>query len=114
MVTLTITESTWMMAGVSIAVVFIILVLLVGVLHIFSVIAAKAPHTKGPKKITVPSAPEEPLLPGKPSDDAEDERLAAVAVAIHLHLSRAHDDESGVITIQPTASPWHAVLNPRF
>jgi Na+-transporting methylmalonyl-CoA/oxaloacetate decarboxylase gamma subunit len=114
MTTLIITESTWMMAGISVAVVFVILVLLVGVLHIFSVIAAKAPHAKGPRVLEVAPAPEEPLLAGKPSTDAEDERLAAVAVAVHLFLSRAHDDESGVITINQAASQWHAVLNPRL
>ena len=114
MITLSITESTWIIAGISIAVVFCILVLLVGVLHIFSVIAAKAPQTKGPRVLSVPSAPEEPLLAGKPSTDAEDERLAAVAVAVHMFLSRAHDDESGVITIHQTPSYWHSELNPEL
>ena len=102
------------MAGVSVGVVFFILVLLVVVLHIFSVIASKAPQTKGPRVLPVAPAPEEPLLAGKPSDDAENERLAAVSVALHLYLSRAHDDESGVITIHHTPTYWHSELNPEL
>jgi len=107
----------WLMAGICVSTVFFILILLVVVLHIFSVIAARTNIKQKETNDAVPSAPANPLTAGEPAsaDDAENENLAAVATAVHLFLSRAHDDESGVLTIHQTpGSGWHAVLNPRM
>ena len=115
MTTLTVTTESWEMAGISIAVVFAILVVLVLVLYIFSWINGAITLQRTPHVLEVNDAPAKPLAAGKPADAAEEEKLAAVAVAVHLFLSRAHDDESGVLTINPTPSTgWHAVLNPRM
>lgn len=112
---LAITNQTWEMAGISIGVVFGILVLLVFVLYIFSWVNSLFSIKRTPRVLDVNEAPEKPLAAGKPADNAEDENLAAVAVAVHLFLSRAHDDESGVLTITHGESAgWHAELNPRL
>ena len=106
---------TWEMAGISIGVVFGILVLLVFVLYIFSWLSSIHTIKRTPRQMDLASAPATPLAAGKPADEAEDENLAAVAVAVHLYLSRAHDDESGVLTIKTAPSTgWHSVLNPRM
>ncbi len=111
---LAITSETWAIAGISVSVVFGILVLLVLVLYIFSWLSSLHTIERDHKELDVPKAPKQPLAAGKPADDAEDENLAAVAVAVHLYLSRAHDDESGKLTIKQTATNWGPVLNPRL
>jgi hypothetical protein len=41
-----------------------------------------------------------------------EEDMAAVATAVYLYLNSAHDEESGVLTIQnDERSLWHAELN---
>ena len=103
------------MAGISITVVFLILVLLVFLLNVFSWLSSIHTIKRTPRVMDVPSAPSKPLAAGKPADSAEEENLAAVAVAVHLFLNCAHDDESGVLTIkQNTTSGRHAELNPRM
>lgn len=102
-----ITTATWYLAGISVAVVFSILIVLVLVLYIFSYIA-KSSTTQ-----THPDAPK-PLAPGMHMDQAGED-LAIVATAVYLYLNSAQDEESGVITIADTQNPgWHAVINPRL
>lgn len=82
------------MAGMSVGVVFLILVLLVLVLQVFSMVAARSPQTEH-------------------EDVAADE--AAVATAVYLYLSSHHDEESGLLTIHVNEhSGWHEELNDRL
>ncbi len=97
----------WTMAGISVGVVFAILVLLVLVLTIFSVVAGN----KGKKAVAVADKVAAPQSVGKGS--AADE--AAVATAVYLYLNSRHDDESGVLTIRVNDnSLWHEELNDRL
>ena len=108
MTVLTITPAAWYIAGISVCVVFAILVVLVVVLNVFGAVSKRTnAHHAAPK---TPA-----LAPGKHTDAAEGDNLAVVATAIYLYFNSGHDEESGVITInnaQP--SNWHAVLNPRL
>ena len=109
MTILTITSTAWYMAGISVCVVFAILVVLVCVLIVFGRVSKSANANK-PVGIKAPA-----LAPGKHADAADDDDLVVVATALYLYLNSAHDEESGVLTIKNTQpSNWHAVLNPRF
>lgn len=107
MATFLFSSNAWYLAGISVMVVFAILVALVGVLSVFSMIAKSSNKASKEEK---PS-----LAPGKPRERVLDDHLAVVATAIYLYLNSAQDEESGVITIKnnPNAG-WHAVLNPRL
>lgn len=107
---LTITSATWYMAGISVAVVFAILVVLVLVLNLFSIIAKYSEEHVHYHHEDAPV-----LAPGEHHDAAVDDDAVVVATAVYLYLNSAQDEESGVITIDNTQpSAWHAVLNPRF
>ena len=109
MTVLTVTPTAWYMAGVSVGVVFAILVVLVLVLVLFGFFVKRANAHK-PAGIKVPA-----LAPGKHADAADGDDLVVVATALYLYLNSAHDEESGVLTIkQSQSSNWHAVLNPRI
>lgn len=111
MVIFTITSATWYLAGISVGVVFSILIVLVAVLNIFSMIAKSSGHISLHHH---PSQPK-PLAAGEHEDAAQDDHLVVVATAIYLYLNSAQDEESGVITLKDTQNPgWHAVLNPRL
>lgn len=100
---LSITITTWQIAGFGFISVFSILVILVLVLQLFALVAAR--NLPLPKKATASS--QESSLVGANGDDIE-----AVATAVYLYLSAAHDEESGVLTIhQDEHSAWHAELN---
>lgn len=109
MTVLTITPAAWYMAGISICVVFAILIVLVLVLNVFSIIAKQASeHSHHEAKAPV-------LAPGKHADAADGDDLVVVATALYLYLNSAHDEESGVLTIDNSKpANWHAVLNPRL
>ncbi len=95
----------WMLAGISIATVFVILILLVGVLQLFGWFAKQSL----PKVKAVPKA--------NAATSAEEDDLAAVATALYLYQNEAHDEESGVLTIQSPHtyhSDWHGELNQRL
>ncbi|MBQ8969547.1 MAG: OadG family protein [Bacteroidaceae bacterium] len=100
----------WTMAGISVGVVFSILVLLVIVLQLFSAVASG----NGAAKPAVAAAP--PISGGANSSakgSANDE--AAVATAVYLYLNGRHDEESGVLTINVNDhSLWHEELNDRL
>ena len=96
------------MAGISVGVVFAILVVLVLVLVLFSFIAKRANAHQTETKVPA-------LAPGKHADVADGDDLVVVATALYLYFNSAHDDESGVLTIKNAQpSNWHAVLNPRL
>lgn len=45
--------------------------------------------------------------------DITGEEIAAISLALHLHLSEAHDEESGVLTIKKVSkvySPWSSKI----
>lgn len=95
----------WTMAGISVGVVFSILVVLVLVLMVFSAVAQSnkvkpvAAVTPAPKSASKGSAADE----------------AAVAMAVYLYMNGRHDEESGVLTIHVNEhSLWHEELNDRL
>lgn len=97
----------WTMAGISVGVVFAILVLLVVILQIFSVVAAGK---------TVKPAVAAPATGGStPAPKASEADKAAVATAVYLYLNGRHDEESGILTIHVNEhSLWHEELNDRL
>jgi len=108
MTILTVTSTAWYMAGISVCVVFAILVVLVCVLVVFGRVSKS---TKAAK----PGIKAPALAAGKHADAADGDDLAVVATALYLYFNSAHDEESGVLTIKNTQpSNWHAVLNPRL
>lgn len=102
--------AVWELAGVSVLVVFAILVILVLILSIFTAVAKEtkakvdnAKETHFEKKQT------------KTFKNASEEDKAAVAVALHLYFTEKENRESRVLTIVPTPnSAWGATLNPRL
>ena len=95
----------WTMAGISVGVVFSILVLLVVILQVFSLVAAG-------KKVK-PTAVAAPAAKSVSGSSAADE--AAVATAVYLYLNGRHDEESGILTIHVNEhSLWHEELNDRL
>ena len=110
MIFLTITAETWEMAGISIAMVFCILVLLVFILTIFSSVAKRG--TKAAPKVASANVAAPAAQPVAAASEAE---KVAVATALYLYFSNAHDEESGVLTISHNPNTqWHAVLNTRL
>ena len=87
----------WLLAGISVLVVFSILLILVLILGIFTAIA---------KKTTA--------LEAKSFEKASEEDKAAVATALYLYFEEMDNRESRVLTIVPYPSAWGAQLNPRL
>ncbi|MEE1235873.1 MAG: OadG family transporter subunit [Bacteroidaceae bacterium] len=99
--------TAWLMTGLGFGAVFSILVLLVLLLQIFSYVAAKS---EVKPKAAAKKAPAKDETKQKVEGYEED--MAAVATAVYLYLNSAHDEESGVLTIQnDDRSLWHAELN---
>ena len=103
----------WGMAGISVGVVFTILLLLVCVLYVFSAVAkgstAKAEAAAKPKVLTGAE-----FVKSKQADiaSASDTDKLAIATAIYLYMGNQHDEESGILTIHHMDHPaWHAELN---
>lgn len=110
---LSITPEAWYMAGISVTVVFCILIVLVLVLAAFGYIARQASQHSFHLPHHIAKTPS--LAPGMHTDTVADDDLAVVATAVYLYLNSGHDEESGVITIDNSRpSNWHAVLNPRL
>lgn len=107
-VTLTSWADRCYLAGISVATVFVILIILVFVLQVFNLVA------KGANKAPKAAAPAPVANKVAPVVDASEEEKAAVAIALYLYMNNAHDEESGVLTIAPNQSAWGAVLNPRL
>lgn len=99
----------WKLAGMSILVVFAILLILVLVLGIFTAVAKKTTA----KVHNVKEIHQE----NKQAKTLEKSELdqAAVAMALHLYFTEKENRESRVLTITPTPnSAWGAQLNPRY
>ena len=103
----------WSMAGISVGVVFSILILLVLVLYLFSAVATgKAAKTEEAAKPKVLTGAE--YIKSKQADiaSASDLDQVAIATAVYLYMANQHDEESGILTIHHTDhSAWHAELN---
>ena len=101
------------MAGISVGVVFTILLLLVCVLYIFSAVAkGSATKVEAAAKPKVLTGAE--YIKSKQADiaSASDVEKAAIATAIFLYMGNQHDEESGILTIHHTDhTAWHAELN---
>lgn len=97
----------WLLAGISILVVFAILVILVAILNIFSLVSQKktTKETKAVKGSTEQT---------KSLEKASEEDKAAVATALYLYFQEINNSESRVLTISPYNSAWGAQLNPRL
>ncbi|MBQ6192763.1 MAG: OadG family protein [Bacteroidaceae bacterium] len=99
----------WLLAGISVLVVFTILLILVLILGIFTAIAKKTTAKVKTVKSTI-----ETSLEAKSFEKASDEDKAAVAMALYLYFNERDNRESRVLTIVPYPSAWGATLNPRL
>lgn len=99
----------WLLAGISVLVVFSILLILVLILGIFTAIAKKTTAKVKTVKSTI-----ETSLEAKTFEKASDEDKAAVAMALYLYFNERDNRESRVLTIVPYPSAWGATLNPRL
>ncbi|MBQ0022352.1 MAG: OadG family protein [Prevotellaceae bacterium] len=107
---LTITSDTWILAGISVAVVFGILVILVLILNIFTAVAKKTTA-----KATAVIETRKEIKQAKTFEKASEEDKAAVAMALYLYFEEINNREARVLTITPgQPSAWHAQLNPRL
>ena len=97
------------MAGISVLVVFSILLILVLILGIFTAVAKKTTAKAKAVKSTISSS-----LEAKSFEKASDEDKAAVATALYLYFNERDNRESRVLTIVPYPSAWGATLNPRL
>lgn len=97
----------WTMAGISVGVVFTILLLLVCVLVIFSLVARG--NKEKPAVAQVATVASKSAQKGSQADEA------AVAMAVYLYMNGRHDEESGILTIHVNEhSLWHEELNERL
>ena len=99
----------WLLAGVSILVVFAILVILVLILGIFTAVAKKTTEKAKAVKNTLVDREQ-----AKTFEKASEEDKAAVATALYLYFEEMDNRESRVLTIVPYPSAWGATLNPRL
>ena len=92
--------------------VFIILVALVGVITLFGkVLAPTVRVPKVPKTTTIP--PNKEVVTEYVEDHLSADYGAAIAMALHLYYSEAHDEESHIITIKTVErrySPWSSKI----
>lgn len=106
---LAVTPETWGLALVSIAVVFVILLVLVWILGIFSFIARKTANKASNAKVAYNQQKQ-----AKTFANASDEDKAAVAVALYLYEQEEKRQESRVLTITHNNQNWTSQLNPRL
>ena len=102
-------QQIWLLAGISVLVVFSILLILVAILSIFTAVAKKTTAKAKAVKSTISSS-----LEAKSFEKASDEDKAAVATALYLYFEERDNRESRVLTIVPYPSAWGATLNPRL
>lgn len=106
---LAITIESWQLAGVSVGVVFGILVALVFILEIFTLVAKKSEsRASAVKKTSTQNAQEKSLA------DASEKDKAAVAMALYLYTEEELSTEISVLTITYHEHAWSAELNPRL
>ena len=99
----------WLLAGISVLVVFSILVILVAILSIFTAVAKKTTEKAKAVKTTIDTSKQ-----AKTFEKASEEDKAAVAMALYLYFEEKNNRENRVLTIVPYASAWGAQLNPRL
>jgi len=99
----------WLLAGISICVVFSILIILVLILGIFTAAAKKTTAKVKAVKNTIDTN-----LEAKSFEKASEEDKAAVATALYLYFQEKNNRENRVLTIVPYPSAWGAQLNPRL
>ena len=99
----------WLLAGISISVVFAILIILVLILGIFTAAAKKTTEKAKAVKTTIETKEQ-----AKTFEKASEEDKAAVAMALYLYFEEKDNRESRVLTIVPYPSAWGAQLNPRL
>ena len=104
---LSVTIQTWELAGISVGVVFVILIALVLVLGIFTAVAKKTTAKVVEVKSDIVTNKQ-----AKAFSEASEQDKAALAVAVYLYFNDDHDHESGVLTINNAPSHWGQVLNP--
>ena len=64
------------------------------------------------KKAPVKEAAPAPVAPAA-KNDADDEVMAAICMALHEHFGTVHDEESDVLTIVGGASGWNSLTHTR-
>ena len=99
----------WLLAGISVLVVFSILVILVAILSIFTAVAKKTTEKAKAVKTTIDTSKQ-----AKTFEKAIEEDKAAVAMALYLYFEEKNNRENRVLTIVPYPSAWGATLNPRL
>ena len=99
----------WLLAGISVLVVFSILLILVAILNIFTIVAKKTTEKVKAVKSTIDTS-----LEAKSFEKASEEDKAAVATALYLYFEERDNRESRVLTIVPYPSAWRPQLNPRL
>ena len=99
----------WLLAGISVLVVFSILLILVAILNIFTIVAKKTTAKAKAVKNTI-----ETSLEAKSFEKASEQDKAAVATALYLYFNEKDNRENRVLTIVPYPSAWGAQLNPRL
>ena len=99
----------WLLAGISVLVVFSILIILVAILNIFTIVAKKTTEKAKAVKSSLDSREQ-----AKSFEKASEEDKAAVAMALYLYFEEKDNRESRVLTIVPNPSAWGATLNPRL
>ena len=62
------------------------------------------------KKAPVKEAVSAPVAPAA-KNDADDEVMAAICMALHEHFGNVHDEESDVLTIDGGESSWHMLTH---
>ena len=62
---------------------------------------------KASAKVEVPA----PKADSAAKSDADDEVMAAIAMALHEHFGNVHDEESGILTIDGGESSWHMLTH---
>lgn len=102
--------NTWALAGVAVAVVFAILLIIVLILGIFTAVAKKT--NAKVQQVQVNRAENKQA---KAIEKAGDDEKTAVAMALFLYFNEKENRENRVLTIvnNPNTS-WGARLNPRF
>ena len=106
---LAITTETWLLALISIAVVFSILIILVMILNIFTLVASKT--VKGARAVKDTHTQ---YKQAKTFANASEEDKAAVAMALYLYAEEEKNLEARVLTIKHTSQGWSSELNPRL
>ena len=99
----------WLLAGMSVSVVFAILLFLGLILGIFTAVAKKT--TEKAKVVKSTFADREQA---KTFEKASEQDKAAVAMALYLYFEEKNNRENRVLTIVPYQSAWGAQLNPRL